>query len=53
VNSKVERGLLLNGCKLSELIRDIPTAGAMIYYIIESRILNLQSEMLHVYYGDS
>jgi hypothetical protein len=43
----------LNGCKLSELIRDIPKAGAVMYYIIESRILNFQSEMLLVYYGDS
>lgn len=52
MNSKVEQGLLLNGCKLSELVRDIPTAGAVIYYIIECRILNFHSEMLLVYYGD-
>lgn len=39
---------MLNSCKFLELIRDIPTAGAVKYYIIESRILKFRSKMLVV-----
>jgi len=52
VNHKVRQGLLLNSCKFLELIRDIPTAEAVKYYIIETRILKFRSKMLLLLSGD-
>jgi len=48
VHNRAQQGLLLNSCKFLKLIRDIPTAGAVKFYIIETRILNFYSEMLLV-----